>query len=110
MNKRPSPRPTARSIAAAEPTAKPIAQSTATAKPAPRLTVEQSRVRRLLAPFRKKGPDGRPLYSKADRKRVYQLLMVTLIPAARFGSLRPELQAMTGELSRAAGAQRATSP
>ena len=80
------------------------------AKPAAKLlsklSPEQLRVRRLLAPFRRKGADGRPYYSKADRKIVYQLLLVTLVPPGRYASLRPELQTMVGELSRAAGAQK----
>jgi len=70
----------------------------------------QAQVRKILAPFRKKSPDGKLMYSKADRRRVYQLLLVTLIPPGRFDKLRPELQNMAGELSVTSGAARASSP
>lgn len=67
-------------------------------------------LRRLLAPFRKKGPDGKPLYTKEERRRVYQLLLVSVIPPARFGSLPPRLQVLAGELSVASGAGQARTP
>lgn len=67
-------------------------------------------LRRLLAPFRKKGPDGKPLYTKEERRRVYQLLLVSVIPAAHFASLPPRLQVLAGELSVASGAGQARTP
>lgn len=78
-------------------------------KSAPRLHFN-GRVRRLLEPFRRRGPDGRPLYSKADRKLVYELLLVTLIPPGRYGELPKRLQVMVGQLSVRSGASTAKSP
>lgn len=67
-------------------------------------------VGRLLAVFRRRGPDGKFLYSRADRRRVMQLMLVTLVPPARVPELSPRLQAMLGELAIAAGTQRHHSP
>lgn len=67
-------------------------------------------VGRLLAVFRRRGPDGQFLYSRADRRRVMQLMLVTLVPPARVPELSPRLQAILGELALAAGTQRHHSP
>ena len=70
---------------------------------------QQEQVERLLLAFTRKGKKGRPRYSQDDRKRLVRLVLVTLIPPARYPHLPPRLKRMLGQLSIAAKVQSAKS-
>ncbi len=76
------------------------------ARPPPR---QQEQVERLLLSFTRKGKRGRARYSAEDRKRLVRLVLVTLIPPARYPYLPPKLKRMLGQLSIAAKVQNAKS-
>lgn len=70
---------------------------------------QQAQVERLLASFLRKRRDGRACYPIEDRKRLVQLLLVTLIPPARYPHLPLRLKRMLGLLSIAAKTRAASS-
>jgi len=71
---------------------------------------QQAQVERLLLSFTRKSKRGGARYSKQDRHRLIELLLVTLVPPARHAHLPPQLQRIMGRLSIKAKVDKVSSP